>query len=207
MYKPHAGLAKRSPKPSVTGADGRRGPSWRMRKGAVGAVLASVALCGATAAPAVASGHHRGQRHDAAAARHQHRAKAGRSRRGKAALKETYVRESASLRLARKRGGSAIVEQGAGHGTFSATVQLTVAIKTTHVTGGFVAHLSGGSIYGRAGATPHFSKNGWVSFKGTLRITRGTGRYAGASGTAGFYGAVNRYNFKMNVQVVGHLRL
>lgn len=214
MYKLDARLAKLAAQRGMsTAAAGRSGKTRAraarrgMSLSVCGAALASAALCCTAAAPAVASAH---QSHDsghASIARRQHHAKAGRSERGKAALKETYVREEAALHLAQRRGGSAIVEQGAGHGTFSANVQLTVAIKTTYVTGTIVAHLPGGTIYGRAGATPHFSKSGYVSFKGTLRITRGTGRYAHASGTAGFYGAIDRYNFKMNVQVIGRLKL
>ncbi|MHB1539427.1 MAG: hypothetical protein ACYCYN_13185 [Solirubrobacteraceae bacterium] len=214
MYKLDARLAKLATGRRLSAAAAGRDNKTRgrvARRGttlsAFGAALAAAALCCATAAPTVASARESDGGGHASIARRQHHAKAGRSRRGKAALKETYVREEAALHLAQRRGGSAIVEQGAGHGTFNANVQLTVAIKTTYVTGAIVAHLPGGTIYGRAGATPHFSKSGYVSFKGTLKITRGTGRYAHASGTAGFYGAIDRYNFKMSVQVIGRLKL
>lgn len=131
-----------------------------------------------------------------------------RSHRGdpgaRAALSETYVKEEATLHSA-KSGGVRLIEQGSGHGTFSAGIQIDLTIGSK-VSGSFVAYLKGGSISGYASATPHFSGK-YVSFKGSLTIKRGTGKYSGSSGTAGLYGAVNRETGVLKVQVVGRLRL
>jgi hypothetical protein len=124
----------------------------------------------------------------------------------KAALSQSYVKEEAHLHLSGKSGGSAIAEQGSGWGTFQASIQIDITIKISQVSGSFVAYLKGGSISGYTSATPHFSGK-YVSFKGTLTIKHGTGKYAGASGTASLYGAINRANYTLAVQVVGRLRL
>lgn len=124
----------------------------------------------------------------------------------RAALSQTYVKEEAHLKLAGKSGGSAIAEQGSGSGTFQASVQIDITIKISKITGSFVAYLKGGSISGDASATPHFSGK-YVSFKGSLTIKHGTGKYAGASGTASLYGAIDRTNYALAVQVIGRLHL
>jgi hypothetical protein len=125
---------------------------------------------------------------------------------GSAAASETYIKEEGHLHLARKSGGSAIVEEGSASGTFDASVQTEITIKVSRVTGSVVVHLKGGSISGNATATPHFSGK-YVSFKGSLTIKHGTGRYRGASGTAGFYGALNHANYTLSVQLIGHLHM
>jgi hypothetical protein len=125
---------------------------------------------------------------------------------GTAAASESYVKEEGHLHLAHKSGGSAIVEEGSASGTFNASVRAEITIKISEVTGSVVIYLKGGSISGNASATPHFSGK-YVSFKGTLTIKHGTGRYAGASGTAGFYGALNHANYTLSVQLIGHLHM
>lgn len=127
-------------------------------------------------------------------------------RRAKAALSEKYVKEQGYLSLVGNTGGAAIAERGYATGTFSASLKINLLVKVSKVTGSFTAYLKGGSISGHASATPHYSGK-WVSFKGSLTITHGSGAYSGASGTAGLYGSLNRVNFKLNVQVIGRLRL
>lgn len=124
----------------------------------------------------------------------------------RAALSSTYVKEQGHLHFSSKSGGAAIAEQGSATGTFNATLDIDLTIKISRVTGSFVAYLKGGSISGSASATPHYSGQ-WVSFKGSLTIKHGTGSYAGASGTASLYGSLNREQLKLNVQVIGRLRL
>lgn len=122
------------------------------------------------------------------------------------ASSQTYVKEEATLHLSSKSGGATLVEQGTAHGTFSASIQIDLSIKSK-VTGSFLAYLKGGSISGYASATPHFSGTKYVSFKGSLTIKHGSGKYSGASGTAAFYGAINREDDVLNVQVIGRLHL
>lgn len=126
--------------------------------------------------------------------------------RAKAALSKKYVKEQGRLSLSGNTGGAAIAERGYATGTFSASLRINLLVKVSKVTGSFTAYLKGGSISGYASATPHYSGH-WVSFKGSLTITHGSGAYSGASGTAGLYGSLNRVGFKLNVQVIGWLRL
>lgn len=124
----------------------------------------------------------------------------------KAALSEKYVKEQGHLHFTNKGGGAAIVEQGYATGTFNASLSIDLLVKVSKVTGSFTAYLKGGSISGYASATPHVSGQ-WVSFKGSLTIKHGSGAYAGASGTAGLYGSLNRNSLKLNVQLIGRLRI
>lgn len=127
-------------------------------------------------------------------------------RHGKAALSQTFVKEEAHLHLGHKSGSSAIVEEGSASGTFSGSLSAQLTVKISTVTGSVVAYLKGGAISGSVSATPHVSGK-YVTFKGTFKLTHGTGRYAGASGTAGFYGVINRETYNATVQVVGRLRM
>lgn len=161
------------------------------------AAIATVAIAAPTSAVAAQEHHHGKHRHATTAGRH-------RGRKGKSATKETYVRETAHLHPS-SHSSVQLVEEGTGFGTFKAQVKITMKIKSI-VTGVLVAQLPGGKIYGHAVAKPHYSGR-WVTFKGKLKITKGTGRYAHASGTTGFYGSIDRYNYKLNVQVIGHLKL
>ncbi len=135
----------------------------------------------------------------AAAARPAHR-------HGKAALRQTYIHEEARLHLAHKNGSSAIVEEGSAAGTFSGSLSAQLSVKISTVTGSVVGYLKGGAISGNVTATPHVSGK-YVTFKGTFKLSHGTGRYAGASGTAGFYGVINRETYDATVQLVGRLRM
>jgi hypothetical protein len=178
-----------------SGTDGRRAALRRAGRGRAVALLVGLAVAGAAPSAAVAA-----QTPSAPLAHTS-------SARARAALASTYVKEEGRLRFSSKGGGSAIVEQGYGYGTFGASLQIGLTIKASHVTGWFVAYLKGGSISGYASATPHFSGSKYVSFKGSLTLKRGTGRYKGASGTASLYGAINRSNYQLTVQVIGRLRL
>jgi hypothetical protein len=120
--------------------------------------------------------------------------------------RETFIKEEGHLHLAHKASGSAIAEQGSATGTFSASLRAEIAIKVSQVSGSVQIELKNGTITGQASATPHFSGR-YVTFKGTLTIKHGTGSYHGASGTAGFYGAFDRTDYALAVQLIGRLHL
>lgn len=121
-------------------------------------------------------------------------------------VRETYIKEEGHLHLAHKASGSAIAEQGSATGTFRASLKAEIAIKVSQVSGSVQIELRNGTISGQASATPHFSGR-YVTFKGTLTIKHGTGSYRGASGTAGFYGAFDRTDYALTVQLIGRLHL
>lgn len=120
--------------------------------------------------------------------------------------RETYIKEEGHLHLAHRASGSAIAEQGSATGTFSASLKAEIAIKVSQVNGSVQIELKSGTISGQASAAPHFSGR-YVTFKGTLTIKHGTGSYRGASGKAGFYGALDRTDYALTVQLIGRLHL
>lgn len=71
-------------------------------------------------------------------------------------------------------------------------------------TGSFTARTHGGSIRGRGRATPRGSGR-YLSFRGTLVVTGGSGRYRHAHGRAGLYGVYDRESYAITVQTTGSL--
>jgi hypothetical protein len=74
----------------------------------------------------------------------------------------------------------------------------------TTFTGSFTIYTSGGSIKGHGNAAPHGSGL-YESFAGTLTVTGGTGRYAGAHGHGSLYGTFNRSNYALVIKTTGSL--
>jgi hypothetical protein len=74
------------------------------------------------------------------------------------------------------------------------------------VTARFTIHAAGGSIYGQAHCRLHDPASPAPSFKGALRITGGTGRYAHAGGSGELYGVFYRRGYGLSVQATGELR-
>ncbi|HSZ12434.1 MAG TPA: hypothetical protein VK790_00150 [Solirubrobacteraceae bacterium] len=97
-------------------------------------------------------------------------------------------------------------EQGTAAGTIAGTIyiHLTVA-STNHVTAEISIYPRGGSITGEASAS--YRPSGAVaSFAGTMRVVRGSGRYAGANGSGlSFTGTVQRSNDAVTVRVSGRM--
>jgi len=109
---------------------------------------------------------------------------------------------TAHLHLVRAE-GSNLFEQGPISGALPGSMQAEL---TTGVvfTGSFTTHTRGGSIKGHGAATPHGAGR-YQSFKGTLVVTSGTGRYAHVSGHAGLYGVFDRRSDSVIVQTTGKL--
>jgi len=111
--------------------------------------------------------------------------------------------DTARLHLVRSS-GSAILEEGHASGTLPGTIKAYINVGAT-VTASFTIYPSrGGSISGR-GSGKLKGRSAEPSFAGTMTITRGTGRYAHARGTGGFYGTLTRSSYAMTVQTTGTL--
>jgi hypothetical protein len=100
--------------------------------------------------------------------------------------------------------GSNLVEEGPCSGPLGGTVRGTLHVAATF-TGSFTFYTRYGQIRGRGTAHPHPSRNGVESFSGSLTISGGTGRFAHAHGSAGFYGTFNRKNYAIFAQTRGTL--
>jgi hypothetical protein len=105
--------------------------------------------------------------------------------------------------------GNTLVEEGRASGTFSgsARVRLTLDVETRTATSRFTLRLHGGSLTGQGRGKAHTGTGGWESFGGTMWFEGGTGRYAHASGSGNLYGAINRDSDRLQVQMIGRMRV
>jgi hypothetical protein len=88
-----------------------------------------------------------------------------------------------------------------GRGTVRQTVILG---KGLHVTGSYVATYKGGSVRGTVKAQAKIS-GGKIVFSGSSRITGGTGKYAGASGSSRYTGTANLSGTSATFTQRGHI--
>lgn len=100
--------------------------------------------------------------------------------------------------------GAELVETGTASGTLPGSMQARVDIGPT-IDGSFTIDVrGGGSISGHGTAAPHGSGI-YESFRGSLTVTGGTGRYTHAHGHAGLYGTFDRKTYALVVQTTGRL--
>lgn len=101
--------------------------------------------------------------------------------------------------------GNTLVEEGDVQGTLGGRVEIHLDIEAERdsATSQFVMYLSGGELVGHAVGKATAGKNGWVSFGGDMWLGHGTGRYAHATGSGRMYGALDRRDDVLVVQVTG----
>jgi len=118
----------------------------------------------------------------------------------------THLVEKAALRLTSGE-ESTLYERGQAYGTFNAPLTASLNLSPGHVTAVFTIHPSGGSISGRASAR-FVVKGSTGYYGGTLKITRGTGRYRHVSGSnIAISGTINRQSFALTVKADGWISL
>jgi hypothetical protein len=114
------------------------------------------------------------------------------------------VKDEGHLHLASKPSGSLIDEEGSVTGTLPGTVKVRFNVGAT-VSAQFTIYArGGGSISGHGSGALH-STGAYSTFGGSLSVTSGTGRFAGARGGGGLYGAINRKTYALTVQTLGKL--
>jgi hypothetical protein len=102
--------------------------------------------------------------------------------------------------------GSDLIEEGKATGTIPGKMRAAVNIGAT-ISGTFTISVHGvGTITGHGTAIPHGSGR-FESFKGSIVVTGGTGRYAHAHGTTGLYGTFDRESedYALVIQTTGTL--
>jgi hypothetical protein len=99
--------------------------------------------------------------------------------------------------------GATLLEEGSATGALPGRMKAHLLIEASF-TGSFVLYVNGGSIKGRGSAKPSGSGR-YESFRGSLTVTGGTGRYAHAHGQAGLYGVFDRKTYALTVQTTGRL--
>jgi hypothetical protein len=112
------------------------------------------------------------------------------------------VTDNAHLHLVHS-GGETLTEEGQATGTVPGKVRAYVEVGPTMVAK-FTIYASGGTISGE-GSGKLKGRAEEPSFGGTMKVTRGTGRFRHVRGHGGFYGTLNRATYKLLVQTTGTL--
>jgi hypothetical protein len=99
--------------------------------------------------------------------------------------------------------GATLVEEGAATGRLPGRMRARLNIGATF-SGSFVLYTVGGAIKGHGTATPRGSGR-YESFRGSLVVSGGTGRYSHAHGKAGLYGVYDRNTHGITVQTTGSI--
>lgn len=116
------------------------------------------------------------------------------------------VRDEGHLRFVRSS-GSQLYDEGRISGTIAGYVRVRFTYNgDPNVAASLTIYGSGGSISVRAGGRLSSPTSPSPSFRGSLRIVSGTGRYARASGSGELFGVFYRRSYAMVVQTIGRLR-
>jgi hypothetical protein len=98
---------------------------------------------------------------------------------------------------------SLLVEEGKATGVLPGHMRAKLTIAQQY-SGTCTIYTNGGSITGHGVATPHGTGR-FQSFRGTLTITGGTGRFRRAHGHTGLYGTFDRRTFSIVIQTTGNI--
>ena len=116
------------------------------------------------------------------------------------------LKESGQLRLTNGY-ETTLVGRGGATGTYNCSIVVHLTLVSAHrLTTTFTVSPNGGTISGK-GSARYAEENGNGYFGGTIALTRGTGRYARASGNEiGISGKINRESLRLMVHVHGAMR-
>jgi hypothetical protein len=116
------------------------------------------------------------------------------------------VKDEGYLRLI-KSSGSVLTDEGPAHGTIPGKVRVRfVYTGDPRVSAQITILGRAGSIRAHANARLSNPNSASPSFKGTLTIDGGSGRYLHARGSGHLYGVFYRRNYALTVQAQGALR-
>lgn len=118
------------------------------------------------------------------------------------AARSLNVTDEAHLRY-HESSGSSLIEEGNATGGLPGAVKVRFTVGPT-VSATFTITTHSGSLIGHGTGTLH-SSGTYASFRGSMYIARGTGRYVHAHGSGGFYGVLNRKTYALTVQTTGRL--
>jgi hypothetical protein len=110
--------------------------------------------------------------------------------------------DTAHLEL-RHQDESLLLEEGKATGVLPGRMRAQLKVAQHQFSGTCTIYTDGSSITGHGVATPKGAGR-YQSFKGTLTITGGTGRFRGAHGQTGLYGTFDRITFSIVIQTTGN---
>jgi hypothetical protein len=99
---------------------------------------------------------------------------------------------------------SEILEEGEAKGTLPGWLRAYVTVGAPIVVRFTISVHGGGTLFGEGSGMPK-GNPAEPSFAGTMRVTRGTGRYRYARGKGDFYGTLNRSTYAAVMQTTGTL--
>ena len=111
--------------------------------------------------------------------------------------------DTAHLHYVRENADSTIIEEGTAKGGVAGKIKAHMSVEA-RITATFTITTRYGTLTGHGSGALHTSGE-YASFGGSMKILRGTGRYAHAHGHGGFYGTINRTTYAMTVQTTGTL--
>ena len=115
------------------------------------------------------------------------------------------VRDEGRLHYIRSS-GEQVIDEGHATGTFPGWVKVRFVYNGEPTVGArFTIYGSGGSVSARGTARLSSPTSPSPSFKGTLTITGGSGRYAHVHGGGQLYGVYYRRSYALTVQAIGKL--
>jgi hypothetical protein len=97
-----------------------------------------------------------------------------------------------------------IAEEGQAKGSLPGSVRAYVNVGAPIVFRFTITVRGGGTLSGEGSGKPKGNPSE-PSFKGTMKVTSGSGRYRHAHGTGGFYGTINRSSYAAVMQTTGTL--
>jgi len=118
------------------------------------------------------------------------------------AARSLKIADTAHLRLT-KASGSLLHEAGPVAGTLAGSMRANLDVGASF-SGDFTIYARGGTIEGHGTAVPHGSGR-FESFRGSLVVTGGSGRYVHVHGHGGLFGTFDRRAFTFVVQTTGAL--
>ncbi len=110
----------------------------------------------------------------------------------------------AHLYFVRQLEGEVLYEKGKATGALPGEMRAKITVQPGVLKGECTIYMGGSSITGEGHATARGAGR-YQSFRGTLLITKGTGRYRGIHGRAGLYGTFDTRTFALVVQTTGTL--
>jgi hypothetical protein len=122
-----------------------------------------------------------------------------------AAARVTNVRDEGHLGFV-KSSGSLIVDQGRMSGSLPGYTKVHFTYNgEPNVYATFTIYGSGWSVSGRGSGRLSSPTTMTPSFRGSLTLTGGTGRYSHAHGSGELFGVFNRRSYALTVQTIGKL--